>query len=162
MQLDVGGIAKGYAADAALAELTKLGIQQALVAASGDLAFSDAPPGQRGWKIAVDSFGRVLELTNAAVSTSGDSAQRLDTGGTRYSHIIDPVTRMGLSTGITVTIVAPRGIDADGISTAVSVLGAERGIDFVEKRFGIAALIGMPGGVVIESSGFRRGFNVGN
>ena len=53
--------------------LRKLGIRSALVAASGDLAFGDPPPGQRGWKIGVDST--VLELRNAAVSTSGDAEQ---------------------------------------------------------------------------------------
>src|SRR5581483_4676004 len=50
MQMDVGGIGKGYAADAALEVLGKLGIHSALVAASGDLAFSQAPPGHSGWK----------------------------------------------------------------------------------------------------------------
>jgi thiamine biosynthesis lipoprotein len=137
MQLDVGGIAKGYAADEALAALIHLGIRSALVAASGDLAFSDPPPGERGWRIGIGSSDRVLELSNAAVSTSGDAEQHLDADGKRYSHIIDPATHMGLTTGITVTIVAPHGIDADGISTAVSVLGAERGKKFLEKQSGI-------------------------
>jgi len=135
MQLDVGGIAKGYAADEALAALKRLGIRSALVAASGDLAFSDPPPGKRGWKIGVGSSGRVLELSNAAVSTSGDAEQHLDADGQRYSHIIDPATGMGLTSGITVSIVAPHGIDADGISTAVSVLGFERGKEFIERSF---------------------------
>jgi len=155
MQLDLGGIAKGYAADEALAALKRLGIRSALVAASGDLAFSDPPQGQRGWKIGVGSFDRVLELSNAAVSTSGDAEQHLDSDGTRYSHIIDPGTRMGLTSGITVTIVAAHGIDADGISTAVSVLGAKRGLEFVEKQTGVAAVIVTKEGAVIESSRFR-------
>jgi thiamine biosynthesis lipoprotein len=156
MQLDVGGIAKGYAADEALAALKRLGIRSALEAASGDLAFSDPPPGQRGWRIGAGSLDRVLELSNAAVSTSGDAEQHVDAEGKRYSHIIDPGTRMGLSSGITVTIVAAHGIDADGISTAVSVLGAERGIEFVEKHAGVAAVIVTKEGAVIESSQFRR------
>lgn len=153
MQLDAGGIAKGYAADAALSILAQLGIGSALVAASGDLAFGDPPPGQRGWRIGVDSFDRpeaaftrVLELSNAAVSTSGDGEQHLDIDGTRYSHIIDPATGMGLShstlaTGITVTIIARYGIDADGLATAVSVLGPERGIALIERQAGAAALV---------------------
>jgi thiamine biosynthesis lipoprotein len=156
MQLDAGGIAKGYAADEALAALKRLGIRSALVAASGDLAFGDPPPGQRGWKIGVGSFDRVLELSNAAVSTSGDAEQHVDADGKRYSHIIDPATRMGLTSGITVTIVAPRGIDADGISTAVSVLGAERGMAFVEKQEGVAAVIVTREGVVVQSRRFRQ------
>lgn len=153
MQLDVGGIAKGYAADSALAVLKKLGIRSALVAASGDLAFGDPPPGQRGWKIGVDST--VLELRNAAVSTSGDSEQRLDAGGKRYSHIIDPVTGTGLTSRITVTIVAPDGMTADSMATAVSVLGAGRGMEFVERKQDVAALIVGSEGRRIESTRFR-------
>ena len=79
MRLDLGGIGKGYAADAALAALAELGIRRALVAASGDLAIGDPPPGRKGWSVGIDSpdrarggFARVLDLCNAAVSTSGD------------------------------------------------------------------------------------------
>jgi thiamine biosynthesis lipoprotein len=148
MQLDAGGIAKGYAADEALMVLSKLGIHSALVAASGDLAFSDAPPGQAGWKIGIDSFDRadapftsMLLLANGAVSTSGDTEQHLDIGDTRYSHLIDPKSGVGLTRGITVTILAKHGIDADGMTKAVSVLGEERGLAFVEKQPEAAALI---------------------
>jgi thiamine biosynthesis lipoprotein len=152
MQLDLGGIAKGYAADAALAVLAGMGIRRALVAASGDLAFGDPPPGQHGWKIGFDSPACVRYLSNAAVSTSGDEEQHLDIGGQRYSHIIDPATSMGLTSPITVNIVARRGVDADALATAVSVLGAERGLAFVEARPGVAARIVTDR--VIESSGW--------
>ncbi len=165
MQLDVGGIAKGYAADEALAALTKLGIRSALVAASGDLAFSNAPPGRAGWSIGIDSFDRanapftrILQLNNAAVSTSGDTEQHLDASGKRYSHVIDPKTDVGLTKGITVTIVARHGIEADGLATAVSVLGASRGLKFVDSKLDVAALIvkrGAQGPEVIESSRFH-------
>jgi thiamine biosynthesis lipoprotein len=77
----------------ACAEFTSAFIPAALVAASGDLAFGGPPPGQRSWKIGVDSC--VLELSNAAVSTSGDTELRLEVNGKRYSHIIDPVTPYG-------------------------------------------------------------------
>jgi thiamine biosynthesis lipoprotein len=121
------------------------------VAASGDLAFGDPPPGTGGWRVGVDSlddsvdrpggFARVLELCNAAVSTSGDTEQHLDIAGTRYSHIIDPATGMGRTGSMAVTVVARRGVDADGLATAVSVLGPERGMAFIEKQPGVAALI---------------------
>jgi thiamine biosynthesis lipoprotein len=165
MQLDVGGIAKGYAADEALTVLSNLGIRSALIAASGDLAFSDAPPGETGWKIGIDSvdnaetpFIRVLRLANAAVSTSGASEQHLDANGTRYSHVIDPKTAEGLTRPITVTVIARHGIDSDGMSTAVSVLGVEHGLALIERQPGVAALIvtGDHGRMqVIESSRFR-------
>jgi thiamine biosynthesis lipoprotein len=165
MELDVGGIAKGYAADEALKVLGQLGIQSALVAASGDLAFSNAPPGRPGWSIGIDSFDRtnapftrVLHLSNAAVSTSGDTEQHLDAGGKRYSHIVDPRTDVGLTKGIMVTIVARHGIEADGLATAVSVIGAARGLKFVDSKPGVAALIvkrGANGPDVLESSRFH-------
>jgi FAD:protein FMN transferase len=147
MRLDLGGIGKGYAADAALSVLAEFGIRSALVAASGDLAIGDPPPGRKGWSVGIDApsagaegFTRVLELCNAAVSTSGDSTQNLETGGVRYSHIIDPATGMGLTEPIAVSVVARRGIDADSWSTALSVLGPERGMALIEKHGGLSAL----------------------
>jgi thiamine biosynthesis lipoprotein len=146
MRLDLGGIAKGDAADQSLAVLAGLGIRRALVAASGDLAIGDPPPGRKGWRVGIDSpdphaggFSRVLDLCNAAVSTSGDSSQNLELGGVRYSHIVDPSSGMGLTRPIAVTVVAPYGIDADSWSTALSVLGPERGVALIEKHPGLRA-----------------------
>jgi len=141
MQLDVGGIAKGYAADAALAVLKQLGIRSALIAASGDLAFGDPPPGAHGWRIGIASSDDVRELCNGAVSTSGDTEQHLDIAGQRYSHIIDPRTGLGLTHSIVVTVVARRGVDADGLSTAVSVLGPERGQVLIQKHPGAEMIV---------------------
>jgi thiamine biosynthesis lipoprotein len=162
MQLDLGGIAKGDAADAALEVLAHLGIRRALVAVSGDLAFGDPPPDQAGWKIGIDpldhadrEWTRVLELRNAAVSTSGSEEQHLDADGKRYSHIIDPSTNLGLTRPIKVTVIAPRGIEADSLATAVSVLGSQRGIALVNSRPGVAALV-VEGNTVIESRNWPR------
>jgi thiamine biosynthesis lipoprotein len=164
MQLDAGAIAKGDAADQALRVLSEQSIRSALVAASGDLAFSDAPPGEVGWKIGLDSFDkagspftRVLTLANGAVSTSGSSEQHLDAAGKRYSHIIDPVSGMGLTRDLTVSVLAGSGIEADSYATAVSVLGPDRGLAFIEAHAGTSALLltiesGRP--TIIESSRF--------
>jgi FAD:protein FMN transferase len=148
MALDVGAIGKGYAASEALEAVTAKGIRSALVAVSGDLAFSDAPPGQRGWRIGMHSLDpgiagvpAVLELTNAAVSTSGSSEQHLDVNGRRYSHVIDPASGQALADDITVTVIARHGIDADGLDTAVSVLGEERGLRLIDAHPDAAALI---------------------
>jgi thiamine biosynthesis lipoprotein len=164
MRLDLGGIAKGYAADAALAALAGLGIRRALVAASGDLAIGDPPPGPKGWSVGIDSpdshaggFSRVLDLCGAAVSTSGDSSQNLEISGVRYSHIVDPATGMGLTRPIMVTVVARYGIDADAWSTALSVLGPERGIALIEKHSRLAArfTVGRETGFhIVESRGW--------
>jgi thiamine biosynthesis lipoprotein len=165
MALDVGAIGKGYAATEALHTINGLGIQRALVAVSGDLAFGAAPPGQRGWRIDIHgddpslaAVPRVLELTNAAVSTSGASEQYVDINGRRYSHVIDPSTGMGLVDDVTVTVVAPSGLESDGLDTAVSVLGAQRGMALIESRPRAAALIvqkGPAGTIAMMSSRFR-------
>jgi thiamine biosynthesis lipoprotein len=165
MALDVGGIGKGFAASEALAAIEKLGVRSALVAVSGDLAFSDPPPGERGWRVRVSSatpapegVPEVLELSNAAVSTSGNSEQHLDAGGRRYSHIIDPASGLGLVDDIAVTVVAGHGLDADGLDTAVSVIGAARGLALIESRRDASALIverTSAGTRVLQSSGFQ-------
>lgn len=132
MHLDLGAIAKGYAAGQAVAAMAAAGCPIALAAVSGDIAAGDPPPGHPGWKVAAG--GEILELAHAAVSTSGDAEQHLDAGGTRYSHILDPATGMGLTRSATITVIARRGIDADSLSTAASVLGPDRGRALVEKH----------------------------
>ena len=135
VKLDLGAIAKGYAADEALAAIAAAGIRSALVAISGDIVFGDAPSGRAGWRI--DAGGRVVELANAAVSTSGAAEQHLGP----YSHIVDPRTGMGITDPITVTVVARRGIEADALATAISILGRERGMALAARRQGVTVYI---------------------
>jgi thiamine biosynthesis lipoprotein len=134
MQLDLGAIAKGYAADEALKTLRGLGVKRALIAVSGDIVAGDAPPGTRGWRVGLEPAGGEIFLRNAAVSTSGDTEQVREIGGVRYSHIIDPKTGLGLTSASAVTVVARRGLDADPIATAVSVLGEQKGRSVFKKR----------------------------
>ncbi len=148
MQLDLGGIAKGHAADQALAVLREHGCSRALVAASGDIAVGDPPPGQRGWRVEIGALGniggeppRVLLLAHAAVSTSGDTEQFVEIGGKRYSHIVDPRTGVGLTERLLVSIIAPRATQTDAFATAVSVLGLERGLVLIESQPGMAGLL---------------------
>lgn len=152
MQLDLGGIAKGFAADQALAELRRHGLNRALVAASGDIAVGDPPPGQRGWRIAVGGLRntgratpRILLLANAAVSTSGDAEQFVEIGGKRYSHIIDPRTGIGLTERWQVSIVARHAAQTDAFATAVSVLGREQGLRVIASQPGMGAMIATVG-----------------
>jgi thiamine biosynthesis lipoprotein len=148
MRLDLGGIGKGYAADAALATLKEQGIDQALVAASGDIAVSGPPPETDGWTIGIAPLldpdaqpKRSLILHDAAVSTSGDSEQYLEIDGKRYSHIVDPRTGIGLVGRMSVTVVAPKGLIADPLTKVVSVLGPKRGLVIIDATEGVAALV---------------------
>jgi thiamine biosynthesis lipoprotein len=148
MQLDLGGIAKGYAADEALKTLEKHGIKCALVAAGGDIAVSEAPPDAPGWTVGIAPLfdpeskpKHSLLLKNAAVSTSGDTEQFIEIDGKRYSHIIDPKTGLGLVGRQSVTVTARRGIDSDSLTKVVSVWGPKRGLEFIEKTPGTAAFV---------------------
>ncbi len=104
MQLDLGGIAKGFAADEAAMTLVQHGVASALIAAGGDIVATQAPPGREGWRVAVASLDGAdgtpagyLTLRHAAVSTSGDSEQFVVLGGVRYSHIFNPRTGLALT-----------------------------------------------------------------
>ena len=166
MQLDLGGIAKGYAADQALEVLKGQGLPRALVAASGDIAMGDPAPGKRAWTIGVGALDGVQRaeatkvlLSHAAVSTSGDTEQFVEIEGRRYSHIIDPRTGLGLTERLQVSVVSKRATDTDSFATAVSVLGVERGLALVESQPGLAALILRKNGdktEVFESRRFKR------
>lgn len=131
MQFDLGGIAKGYAADTALAVLTHAGFPRAMVNASGDLALGEPPPDEPGWTITLAPFGAsptaplTLVAARVGISTSGDAGQFAEIGGVRYSHIVDPATGLGLTAPLAVTVIAPRASLSDGLATACSVLSAE-------------------------------------
>jgi thiamine biosynthesis lipoprotein len=165
MQLDLGGIAKGFAADAAASVLKRRGVTRSLVAASGDIVVAAPPPGESGWTIgiaAIDGADKppsdYLLLRDAAVSTSGDTEQFVEISGRRYSHIVDPKTGVGLTDRMQVTVVAPNGIISDSLATAVRVLGPTRGRQLVDATDCVAALIvcDVDGRRVIsESNGFK-------
>ena len=156
MRLDFGGIAKGYAADEALRILEEHGFRQALVDASGDIVAGDPPPNAEFWVVEIEALRprqsdgsltgeqRVrseqsgsaprLKICNQAVATSGDAYQSVVIAGRRYSHIVDPKTGLGLNQRSSVTIIAPTGMMADGLASAVSVLGPKAGINLLEAQ----------------------------
>ena len=129
MQLDFGGIAKGYIAQWVINFLKANGIQQALVDAGGDIVMSGAPLNQQGWLIGVnlpettdDLLNKKLQLSNCSVATSGDVYQFIEYKGVKYSHIINPLTGYGVTNLRNVTIVAKTGATADWLATACSIL----------------------------------------
>jgi thiamine biosynthesis lipoprotein len=148
MRIDLGGIAKGYAVDEAMKVLRAHQIRIMLVGGDGDIAVGDAPPEKPGWSIGVASLdvpgavtNQVILLTNSAVSTSGDTSQRLEIDGRRYSHILDPRTGIGLTDHSLVTIIARDSITADTLATTVGILGPQRGFELVRSTPGVEALL---------------------
>ncbi|MGE9268049.1 MAG: FAD:protein FMN transferase [Verrucomicrobiales bacterium] len=126
MQLDLGGIAKGFAADAMLASLQKAGFPQSMIAAGGDLRLGDPPPGRPGWNVGLRTtrleLDEVITLSNCAISTSGDLHQSVTIDGTRYAHLIDPATGLGLTTQRAASVIAPSATLTDPLATAACLL----------------------------------------
>jgi thiamine biosynthesis lipoprotein len=166
MRLDLGAIAKGFACDEALKALRVHGVTRALVSGGGDMAAGDPPPGQSGWHIELAPLDapdappkRFVRIANCGLATSGDLFQHVEIEGRRYSHILNPRTGIGLTDHSLVTVIAPSGMAADALSTAVSVLGPETGLKLVEATSGAAAhIIRKPGQKIetAESSRFGR------
>jgi thiamine biosynthesis lipoprotein len=144
MKLDLGGLAKGYAGDCAIAVLKKNGIASALYEAGGDIVVSDPPPQSNGWIIEIvnDQVGnkpRKIAVKNAGVSTSGSTEQFVIFNGQRYSHIIDPRTGLGMTDPTLVTIVAANGITSDSLSKPACILGPEGSAGVLKHYPGVKA-----------------------
>ena len=118
---DLGGIAKGYAADEMLQVIKQHGIRSALVAVAGDIRLGAPPPHKTGWTVGIKTLGahleQIIQVANCAVSTSGDINQHVEIDGQRYSHIIDPKTGLGLTQRIAATVVAPNAVQSDPLAT---------------------------------------------
>lgn len=130
MQLDLGGIAKGYAADLIFHHLHKKGYTQTLVSAAGDLRLGDPPPKKDGWNIGLRTFHLAptasLPLKNCAVSTSGDLYQNVTAGGKKYSHLIDLRTGLGLTTRRAASVILPHAKLTDPLATAACLSDAPK------------------------------------
>jgi FAD:protein FMN transferase len=149
IQLDLGGIAKGYSAQVVIDFLRHEGISYSLVDAGGDLVCGKYPSKntQKGWRVAVnlpetdDLQEQFLSLQNMGVATSGGMYQYLEIGGVRYSHIVSPLTGLGLTHQRNVTAIAPTGSTADWLATACSVLEVNEAIKLADSLKGVAVLI---------------------
>lgn len=146
--MDLGAIAKGFAADEALKIISKLGVKSALVDASGDIAIGDPPPSKKGWRVSIQNAlpkpgaALVLLVSNCGVATSGDAFQFVQIGETRYSHIVNPKTGIGHTPSTTVCVVCEDAMTADALASGVTILGPEKGMDLLERRENTSGLIG--------------------
>jgi thiamine biosynthesis lipoprotein len=145
MELDLGGIAKGYAADEAIDVLREKGIKAALVAIAGDIRGIGLKPDQKPWKVGIqnprsgdssrggDDIFATLRLHNGAISTSGDYQRFFIEQGQRFHHILDPRTGYPPSDVISVSVLAPEGFLSDGLSTGIFILGRKKGMELLES-----------------------------
>jgi thiamine biosynthesis lipoprotein len=139
MKIDLGGIAKGYALDCAAEKLREKGISSCLLNAGGQVYALGEKAG-RPWRVAIravrgKNFSGYLHLKDQSAATSGDYEQFFSKNGKRFAHILDPRTGKPADSGISaVTVIAPDGLTADMLSTAIFVLGRKKGLALA-KRF---------------------------
>jgi thiamine biosynthesis lipoprotein len=148
LELDFGGIGKGFALDCAARTLRSHGVEAALLGAGQSSYYAiGTPPGSDGWAVTVPSphrsalpLSKVL-LRDRSLSTSGNDKQYFELDGHRYSHIINPLTGRPATGMLQVTVAARTATDSDALSTALFVVGPERAVDLVSEIRGATALL---------------------
>jgi thiamine biosynthesis lipoprotein len=140
MSLDLGGIGKGEALDAALRVLRSHGVRSALLDFGGQLLAYGEGPDDGGFRVGVappdarDESAIALWLHDASLSTSGNSERGMPAGRGGAGHLIDPATGAPAGYRGSVTVMAHRGADADALSTALFVMGPERGLAWADRH----------------------------
>jgi thiamine biosynthesis lipoprotein len=148
VELDLGGIAKGYAVDKAAQILRESGVTSALITSgTSSICAVGAPPGQTAWKVDVnDPMDRArqvtrIELRDNSISTSGCHEKSFDSGGKTYCHIMDPRIGRPIEGISGATIITPLGVEAEALSKAVMVLGVENAKNLLRQRKDTRAIL---------------------
>lgn len=172
ISLDLSSIAKGYGVDAVAGVLRNQGFRDFLVEIGGEIFAAGVRRDGKRWRIGINTprkdaaFNAVYKTVNlkdSAFATSGDYRNFFEVNGIRYSHVIDPTSGYPVSNGVvSVSIRAGDCTFADGLATAVMVMGQEKGLALINRLDGVEGLI-----VVEEPDGslkdfFSKGFNAGN
>ena len=149
--LDLSSIAKGYGVDQVAQVIRRSGFNNFLVEIGGEIFASGHRQDGKFWRIGInrpridaafDDVYKIVDLNNQAFATSGDYRNFFEVDGIRYSHIIDPRTGYPVSNGVvSVSIIAGNCTLADGLATAVMVMGAETGLDLINRLEGVDGLI---------------------
>lgn len=145
MKIDLGGIAQGFAADRVAYILRNHNIKSAIINIAGEVYAIGKSPRNRPWVVGIkhprqEGVIEKVGLIDCALSTSGDYEKFFIVNGVRYAHIIDPRTGYPARDFASVSIFAESATFADGIATAVSVMGAEQGKRFLDS-LGIKGII---------------------
>ncbi|MDO8707082.1 FAD:protein FMN transferase [Pseudomonas sp.] len=163
MMIDVGGIAKGYALKKAMKVFEEAGIRDVIINAGGNLNLRGGKKG-KPWKIGIQDARNekkllgVLNITETSVSTSGDYQRFFIKDGVRYHHILDPKTGSPAKGLVSVTVVGRNEAMTDAMSTAVFVLGLEKGTDLIKKA-GAEGIIVREDGTITVSDGLKEKFS---
>jgi thiamine biosynthesis lipoprotein len=149
--LDLSSIAKGYGVDAVAEVVRGQGFRGFLVEIGGEVYGAGSRRGGGPWRVGInrpqadaapDEIYRVAPLRDAALATSGDYRNYFERGGVRYSHLLDPQTGRPVSNGVvSVSVQAPDCTLADGLATAVIVMGADAGLALLERLPDVEGLV---------------------
>jgi len=158
MKLDLGGIAKGFIVDRGQQEAGKFSATALFINAGGDISIKGSKPTGDRWRIAVqnprspEEWAAIIEMDEGSVATSGDYQRVFEMDGERFHHILDPKTGFPSEGVSSVSIVAPDTLMADALSTAVFVLGLEKGLELLESLDGVdGVIIDIQGGIHVTS-----------
>ncbi|WP_430883673.1 FAD:protein FMN transferase [Fusibacter sp. JL216-2] len=169
VKIDLGGIAKGYAADEAARILHENGVEKALINLGGNvyaLGSKDGKPWKVGVQNPLDAQGTmvgIVEVEDTAVITSGVYERYFEEDGVRYHHILDPDTGYPINNEILgISIITEKAIDGDALSTLVYAKGLEAGMDFVESLDGVDAIFVSRDKTIYLSSGAAEKFDQNN
>ena len=170
IKIDLNAIAKGFGVDAVYSFLESIGMNNIMVEIGGEIRTKGENRKNEPWMIAVETpdlesagsktISWALPLENKAMATSGDYRNYYEIDGIRYSHEIDPRTGYPARTGVaSATVVATNCMDADALATALIIMGAELGLQFIEKLDGVEAFLILREGSdnyrTIKSSGMK-------
>ena len=151
VELDLGGIAKGYAVDRVVGLLRERHVVAALVSAGGSTVFGlGAPPGQAAWEVGVQDpveAGAVafdVQLKDRALSISGSYEKSFEKDGMTYSHIMDPRAARPVQGVWSVAVLAPSGTAGDALDDAFFVQGVERSRAYLKRLPGTEAFFFLP------------------
>jgi thiamine biosynthesis lipoprotein len=170
MRLDLGAIAKGYAADELKRILAANKVKAAIIDLGGNVYAMGSKRGGEKWRIGVQvpdpaaprgEYLGVVEGVDMTVVTSGVYERYFESGGKRYHHILDTGTGYPVDNGlVSVTIVTGSSVDADGLSTSLFALGKERGMALAAKLPGVSVVMVDAGGKVYLSPGAGKLFTL--
>jgi FAD:protein FMN transferase len=153
VELDLGGIAKGYAVDRVVALLQRHGITAALVSAGGSTVYAlGHPPDRLSWDVKIQDPlepGRVafsVGLTDRALSMAGRSAKSFEANGVLYSHIMDPRTGRPVQGILSVAVTAATGTEGDALDDALFVMGEDESRRYLKRFPGVEAWMWLPAG----------------
>ncbi len=161
MVLELGGVAKGYIVDRALEILNASGVEHAFINAGGDIGLIGSNPDGDPWRIGGThprEHGEIIAVISASggsVVTSGDYQRSFEEDGIKYHHILDPDTGLPARKLASVTIIAETATEADALSTAVFVLGPDKGLDLIEKLPTAEGILITPEIEILVSSGLE-------